>query len=157
MIHVTYHSGVQVLSHGSLFLETDDLREIEHGRTVEIGLQGRCRKGGVLQDYDIFLSLGNIGTVLADLRLGLDETPFQIEVVMIFQLLDVAAFFAALQAFGPGVIDERHRLGPLDHPVEVICPDGILVFVGREAEAFTQLRRDERRAHAPAREYAFIA
>ena len=43
-----------------------------------------------------------------------------------------------------------------DHPVKIIGPHRILIFVCRQSESPPQLRRDERRAHAPAREYAFV-
>ena len=44
----------------------------------------------------------------------------------------------------------------LDHPVEVVGPDAVLVFEGGQAEAFPELRRDEGSTGVPARERALV-
>ena len=73
------------------------------------------------------------------------------------QLFYIAAFLAGFQAVGAGIVQKPHIFSALDHTEEIVCPDRILVFVCRESEAFPEFRRDERRAHAPAREDAFVA
>ena len=94
---------------------------------------------------------------VTDLRGGFHETPLEREVVVVLELLDETALLPILQAFCPGVIYQGDSLGPLDHPVEVICPDGVLVFIGRKPEPFSQLGRDERGTDAASGEYPLIA
>ena len=73
------------------------------------------------------------------------------------QLLDETALFAGAYALGAGVEEEPDLLRPLDGTVEIVGPDGVLVFVGGQPEAFAQFRRDEGRRHRPAGEDTFVA
>ena len=75
---------------------------------------------------------------------------------MVFQLLDIATFLSVADAFRAVVIDQPDLLRTLDHPVEIIGPDGILVLIGGQAEAPSEFRRDEGGAHAPTREHALV-
>ena len=78
----------------------------------------------------------------------------QFEVV--FQLLDIAAFFTAFHAFRTAVVHQPDVLRPLDHAVEIVRPYGVLVLVGGQAEAFPELRRNEGRGVTLARESALV-
>ena len=75
---------------------------------------------------------------------------------MVLQLLDIPAFLAGLEAFGPAVGHQPHVLRALDHPVEIVGPHAVLVLEGRQAEALPEFRRDKGRAAAPARENALV-
>ena len=47
-------------------------------------------------------------------------------------------------------------LRPLDHPIEIVCPHGILVLVGGQAEAFAKLRRNKGSTYATPGKHAFV-
>ena len=105
---------------------------------------------------DVRLRLGNDVGLGRQLHAGRGDKPLQRHPVMVFQLLDVPALLARLEALCAAVGHQPDVLRTLDHPVEVIGPHAVLVFEGRQAEALPEFRRDEGSAGAPARERALV-
>ena len=105
----------------------------------------------------VFFRLGDDVRDSVALRFSLYETSFQFQVVVVLQLLDEPALLSVFKAFRAGVENQRHGLGPLDHPVEIICPDRILEFVGGKAESFPKFRRNEGGTDASSGEHSLVA
>ena len=105
----------------------------------------------------VFFRLGNDVRNSVTLRFRLDETPFQRQVVMVLELFDEPALLTVFQAFRTRIIDQCHGFGPLDHPVEIVRPDGVLEFICWKIEPFTKLRRYEGGTDAPSGEHSLVA
>ena len=143
MIDIAQHSGVQILGDLVLPAESLDRGIIEFRRTVKVILQRRGRKSGMPYGLYIGLSLNYLLRREISGGVRLDKTTFYRHSEMILKLFDVTAFLPVLHAFGPGIINQRHLLRPLDEAVEIIRPDSVLELVGRQTEALAELRRDE--------------
>ncbi len=76
--------------------------------------------------------------------------------MVIFQLLDVPAHFRPSCGLGSGIIKEIHLFGSGYAPVEMIGPDGVLHFIGRQPEPAPEVIRNHRILHSPGRESPFI-
>ena len=143
MIDIAQHSGVQILGDLVLPAESLDRGIIEFRRTVKVILQRRGRKSGMPYGLYIGLSLNYLLRREISGGVRLDKTAFYRHSEMILKLFDVTAFLPVLHAFGPGIINQRHLLRPLDETVEIVRPDSVLKLVSRQTEALAELRRDE--------------
>ncbi len=154
--HGAQAAGVQRLGHFVLLAQALDELVVELRRAVEVALEGGGGQFAAADGLDGFRGLGDLVLRRGELHPRRRDEPFQGDLVVVLQLLDVSAFLAGLEALGPAVIDEPDVLRALDHPVEVVGPYAVLVLVGGQAEAFAELGRDEGGAAAPARERAFV-
>ena len=58
---------------------------------------------------------------------------------MITQLMHEAAHLATAHTCGTGVVNQAHLLSPLNQTIEMVSPDAVLMLVGGQAKAFSQM------------------
>ena len=122
----------------------------------EIILQG-CRRQILSSDLQyVLLCLRNVRKPSGLAYAGPGHTAPDREPEMIDQLLYEPALLPGMQTFRPRIIDHPHIFGPRYHPVEIICPHSILIFICRKPEPASEFRGDERRTDRLTWERTFI-
>ena len=156
MEHVAEAAGVQRLGHLVLSAQFADKLVIELRRAEEVALEGRGRQHAFPDGPDVVLRLRDGVPGGGQLHAGRSDEALQRYPVMVFQLLDIAAFLPRFQSFRAAVPHEPDLLRPLDHPVEIVSPHAVLVLIRGQAETLPEFRRDEGSAHAAARKRTLV-
>ena len=136
MEHRPERASVQIVDRFCEVTESQHLVIVELRRAGKIVLKRGCGKLEVAQSVKVGLCLDNFRLRVFILPNRRGHIAVNLSIEKVGQLFYIAALFTGLNVLGAGIEEHPDILRALNHAVEIVGPDGVLILVGRKPESF---------------------